>query len=63
MYTTDSDSYRAACELHPGDVVQQLDWSLHVRAVAPGPVEVVISVAEFEFPLHYASDARIRLAA
>jgi hypothetical protein len=65
MYSTDptpSTRDRAARDLHPGDVVQQLDWSLHVRAVTLGPDGVVIAVAEFEFPLHYLADARVRLA-
>src|SRR5262249_36051590 len=42
-----------ARDLHPGDVVQQLDWPLHVRAVTLGPTAVQITVTEFDFPLHY----------
>ena len=57
------ETARAARDLHPGDVVQEHDWSLHVRAVIPGPVEVAIAVTEFEFLLHYAADTRVQLAA
>ena len=52
-----------ARDLHPGDVVQQLDWPLHVRAVTLGPTAVEITVTEFDFPLHYPADAQLQLAA
>jgi hypothetical protein len=52
-----------ARDLHPGDVVQQYDWPLHVRAITLGPTAVAIAVTEFDFPLHYAADAPVRLAA
>ena len=52
-----------ARDLQPGDVMQQYDWPLHVRAITLGPVEVAIAVTEFDFPLHYAADAPVRLAA
>jgi hypothetical protein len=52
-----------ARDLHPGDVMQQYDWSLHVRDVDVGHVTVAIAVTEFEFPLHYAADEQINLAA
>jgi hypothetical protein len=52
-----------ARDLHPGDVVQQFDWPLHVREVTLDRSAVAIAVIEFEFPLHYAADARVQLAA
>ena len=52
-----------ARDLHPGDVVQQYDWPLHVCAVTLSPTAVTIEVTEFEFPLHYAADAQVRLTA
>jgi hypothetical protein len=52
-----------ARDLHPGDVVQQYDWSLHIRGVDIGHAEVAIAVTEFGFPLHYAADERVTLAA
>jgi hypothetical protein len=52
-----------ARDLHPGDVVQQYDWPLHVRTITLGPAAVAIAVAEFDFPLHYAADAPVQLAA
>lgn len=52
-----------ACDLHPGDVVQQCDWPLHVRQVTLSQAAVAIVVTEFEFPLHYAADAQVQLAA
>jgi hypothetical protein len=52
-----------ARELRPGDVVQQCDWSLHVREVQVSQAAVAIGVTEFGFPLRYAADARVRLAA
>ena len=53
----------SARDLHPGDVLQQHDWSLHVRDVEVSHDAVEIAVAEFGFPLHYAADEEIRLAA
>jgi hypothetical protein len=50
-----------ARDLHPGDIVQQYDWALHVHAVTLSPADVTIAVTEFEFPLHYAVDEPIRL--
>jgi hypothetical protein len=50
-------------DLRPGDVVQQYDWSLHVREVTVSRAAVAITVTEFGFPLHYAADAQIQLAA
>jgi hypothetical protein len=52
-----------ARDLHPGDVVQQFDWSLHVREVNVSQIAVAIAVTEFGFPLRYAADAQVRLAA
>ena len=52
-----------ACDLHPGDVVQQLDWPLHVRKVTLTQNDVAITVTEFEFLLHYTADAPVQLAA
>jgi hypothetical protein len=52
-----------ARELRPGDVVQQYDWSLHVREVKVSQAAVAIGVTEFGFPLRYAADAQVRLAA
>ena len=52
-----------ARDLHPGDVVQQYDWSLHVREVTVSQAAVAIAVTEFGFPLSYAADSRVRLAA
>jgi hypothetical protein len=52
-----------ACDLQPGDVVQQLDWPLHVREVTLTQNDVAITVTEFEFLLHYAADTPVRLAA
>ena len=51
-----------ARDLHPGDIVQQYDWRLHVRLVLLGPATVAIVVTEFEFQLHYAADAQVELA-
>jgi hypothetical protein len=50
-------------DLHRGDVVQQFDWPLHVREVTLSQAAVTIAVTEFEFPLHYAADAQVQLAA
>jgi hypothetical protein len=55
--------HKWARDLHPGDVVQQFDWPLHVRAVTLCQTAVEIRVTEFDFPLHYAADARVQLAA
>ncbi|HEY7046919.1 MAG TPA: hypothetical protein VH373_06830 [Jatrophihabitantaceae bacterium] len=52
-----------ARDLHAGDIVQQCDWALHVRAVTLSPADVTIAVTEFEFPLHYAADEPIQLVA
>src|SRR5215471_4557427 len=52
-----------ARDLHPGDVVQQYDWSLHVREVKVSEAAVAIAVTEFAFALRYAADAQVRLAA
>jgi hypothetical protein len=52
-----------ARDLHPGDVVQQYDWSLHVRQVTIGTAAVAVAVTEFGFPLRYAADAPVQLAA
>lgn len=52
-----------ACDLRPGDVVQQCDWSLHVREVKVTQAAVAIAVTEFGFPLRYAADAHVQLAA
>jgi hypothetical protein len=51
-----------AHDLHPGDVVRQYDWPLHVREVTLSQAAVTIAVVEFEFPLHYPADAQVRLA-
>lgn len=62
--TTSRPSWQKwARDLHPGDVVQQFDWPLHIRAVTLCQTVVEIRVAEFDFPLHYAADARVQLAA
>ncbi len=52
-----------ARDLHPGDIVQQHDWSLHVREVKVSQAAVAIAVTEFGFQLHYAADEQVRLAA
>jgi hypothetical protein len=52
-----------ARDLHPGDVLQQYDWSLHVRGVEVSHDAVAIAVTEFGFPLHYAADEQVLLAA
>ena len=52
-----------ARDLHPGDVVQQCDWPLHVREVMLSQAAVTVAVSEFEFPLHYAADEQVQLAA
>ena len=52
-----------ARDLRPGDVVQQHDWSLHVREVNVSQAAVAIAVTEFGFLLRYAADAQVQLAA
>lgn len=52
-----------AGDLHPGDVVQQFDWALHVYEVIVSQAAVAIAVTEFGFLLHYAADEQVRLAA
>jgi hypothetical protein len=52
-----------ARDVHPGDVMQQYDWSLHVRDVEVSRDGVTIAVTEFGFALHYAADEQVRLAA
>jgi hypothetical protein len=52
-----------ARDLRPGDVVQQHDWSLHVREVNISQAGVAIAVTEFGFLLRYAADAQVQLAA
>jgi len=51
-----------ARDTHPGDVMQQCDWSLHVREITVSQT-VAITVSEFGFPLHYAADTSIQLVA
>jgi hypothetical protein len=51
-----------ACDLHPGDIMQQHDWSLHVREVKIGPAVVAVAVTEFGFELHYAADETLQVA-
>ena len=52
-----------ARDLHPGDVVQQCDWPLHVREAMLSQTDVAVAVTEFEFPLHYAADEQVQLVA
>ena len=70
--TIDSDAVRPAFthdghiparDLHPGDIVRQHDWPLHVCAVTLDPALVTIAVTEFEFPLHYPADAEVHVLA
>jgi hypothetical protein len=51
-----------ACDLHPGDIVRQYDWLLHIREVTVGQSAVAIAVTEFDFQLHYAVDVQLPLA-
>jgi hypothetical protein len=51
-----------ACDLHPGDIVHQCDWLLHVREVTVGQADVAIAVTEFDFQLHYRADTQLSLA-
>ena len=37
-----------ARDLHPGDVVRQYDWPLHVREVTLSQAAVTIAVVEFD---------------
>jgi hypothetical protein len=48
-----------ARDLHPGYIIQQHDWSLHVREVKVGPAVVAVGITEFGFELHYAGDELI----
>lgn len=52
-----------ARELHPGDVVQQGDWPLHICEVTLDSAEVTVEVTEFAFPLHFAPDAEVHVRA
>ena len=52
-----------ARDLHPGDVVRQCDWPLHVSEVTLSPTAVAVAVTEFGFPLHYAADEQVQLVA
>jgi hypothetical protein len=52
-----------AGDLHPGDILVQFDWSLHVCEVNVGEAAVAIAVTEFGFHLHYAADEQVQLAA
>jgi hypothetical protein len=58
-----TDSKVQVRDLHPGDVVRQYDWPLHVREVTLSQAAVTIAVTEFEFALHYPADAQVRLIA
>jgi hypothetical protein len=51
-----------ARDLHPGDIMQQHDWSLHVREVKIGPAVVAVGVTEFGFELHYSADESLQVA-
>lgn len=51
-----------ARDLHPGDIMQQHDWFLHVREVKIGPAVVAVGVTEFGFELHYAADELLQIA-
>lgn len=51
-----------ARDLHPGDIIQQHDWSLHVREVNIGPAAVTVAVTEFGFDLHYTANDTLQLA-
>jgi hypothetical protein len=51
-----------ARDLHPGDIMQQHDWSLHVREVKIGPAVVAVAVTEFGFELHYSADQLLQVA-
>ena len=51
-----------ARDLHPGDIVQQYDWSLHVREVEIVAAVVAVAVTEFGFELHYAADELLQVA-
>jgi hypothetical protein len=51
-----------ARDLHPGDIMQQHDWSLHVLDVKIGPAVVAVAVTEFGFELHYAAGETLQVA-
>jgi hypothetical protein len=51
-----------ARDLHPGDIMQRHDWSLHVLDVKIGPAVVAVAVTEFGFELHYAADETLQVA-
>ncbi len=51
-----------ARDLHPGDIVQQHDWSLHIHTVQIDQAVVAVAVTEFGFPLHYAADQMLQVA-
>jgi len=51
-----------ARDLHPGDIMQRHDWSLHVLDVKIGPKVVAVAVTEFGFELHYAADETLQVA-
>jgi hypothetical protein len=51
-----------ARDLHPGDIMQRHDWSLHVLDVKIGPKVVAVAVTEFGFELHYAADETLHVA-
>jgi len=52
-----------ARDLHPGDLMQQCDWTLRVCDVTVSQTTVAITVTEFGCPLHYAADTRVQLVA
>jgi hypothetical protein len=51
-----------ARDLHPGDIMQQHDWSLDVRDVKIGLTVVAVAITEFGFELHYAADETLQVA-
>jgi hypothetical protein len=51
-----------ARDLHPGDIVRQYDWSLHVHEVQIDQAVVAVAITEFGFPLHYAADEMLQVA-
>ena len=50
-----------ARDLHPGDIMQQHDWSLHVRDIKISPTVIAVAVTEFGFHLHYGADEQVQL--
>ncbi len=62
LTTTGLSRQVKARDLHPGDILQQCDWSLHVREVQIGEPVVAVAVTEFGFALHYADDEMLRVA-